>query len=66
MLFGIIFENKCVGTSQNMLLYVFTNTRKIDVNIDVEALNDTRERICGSFMVLAERMTSFQACATYA
>ena len=49
-----------------MLLYIFTNTRKIDVNIDVEALYDTRERICASFMVLAERMTSFQACATYA
>ena len=66
MLFGIIFESKCVSISQNVLLYVFTDTRKIDFDIDAEALYDTRERICGSFMVLAERMTSFQACATYA
>ena len=65
MLFGIIFESKCVGTSQNVLLYVFTNTRKIDFNIDAEALYDNRERIW-SFMVPAERMTSFQTCATYA
>ena len=66
MLFGIIFESKCVGTNQNVLLHVFTDTGKIDVNMDAEALYDTRERICGSFMVPAERMTSFQACATYA
>ena len=48
-----------------MLLYDFTNTRKINIDIDAEALYDTRERICGFFMVPAERMTSFQACATY-